>query len=272
MIKQEFIDFLGNEETAYSIFFISWNFFYYYGLNNDKNFDLFCFYSKSRYKNSIDDILSDVSKFETNENVKFPWNLNPEEENLWFPNVLNERNESVHMWRAYMNVWVNLCFNNSSYIVFKKNDQFGLKIMCKKFKPYSLKGFGLLERVNNKFDEEYYLKIFKKVSTNVRDPNFFEISYFIFGPVSLLENSNRASLNLSTEYSDEIEYAWIVESFENLTPPRVFITRSLVNINQPHPQYKSDNNQFPAVMIQEREWLTSNYELFIVDFRYHIIF
>ena len=258
MITKEFIDFLGNESSDddYSLFFISWIFFYHYGLNNEYYFNLFCNYSKSQFKNSNDNIISDLSNYEMNENITFPWNQSAEEQNVWFPKILNHgSNELIHIWRAYMNVWVQISFNNRDFIIIKKDNQLAIKILSNKI---LLKGFGFLERVNRDIHWDLYSKRYEKFYHS--DDVLYTVPYFVFGPLSILEDSEESCITLTSNYSYTLEYAWRIEVFTNFTPPRIFLSKRLIIPGILH--YKALINNFTALMITKESGIECNNEIY----------
>ena len=224
---EELINLVGNKdnEYSYSHFFISWIFFYNYGLNDENNFNLFYLYRKSPHRNSIDEILSDVSNFEIEENIKFPWNLEIDKEPLWFPRIIRGRQDSerlIRNWRAYLNVWVQVCFNNSTFSIIKSNDGLGIKIHTSKPKFDTLRAFGLLERVQS----DVHIHLYKPVHSII---NHRVTPYFVFGPLSILKNSYESNIYPLYEHSSVYNYAWKIEVFENYDIPRVFITKVVVD-------------------------------------------
>jgi hypothetical protein len=223
----EFIISICNEynENSYSLFFISWIFFYNYGLNDEYNFHLFNLYRKSPHRNSIDEILSDVSNFEIAENIKFPWNLEIDKETSWFPRIIRGRQDSerlIRKWRAYLNVWVQVCFNNSSFSIIKTNDGLGIKIHTSKPKFDTLRAFGFLERVQSDVHTHLYTPVNKIISHRITP-------HFVFGPLSILKNSYESNIYPLHEHSYVYNYAWKIEVFENYDIPRVFITKVVVD-------------------------------------------
>jgi hypothetical protein len=72
--------------------------------------------SSTESETDLDEILSDVSNFEIEENIQFPWNLEVVQEPLWFPGIIRGRQDSerlIRKWRAYLNVWVQVCLVES---------------------------------------------------------------------------------------------------------------------------------------------------------------
>lgn len=240
MITEDFVELVSKEYQAYSLLFVSWVFFYYYGLRNDSNFNLFYHYSKSSYKNSKDQILSDLSNFEKNEKLIFPWNLNPDEQPLWFPNFFETsmlRDKLIKHWRSFLNTWVQVCFNNGQYIIIKSNETIAIKILSNNLKQRKLIAFGLLENLQcNSHISKYssYLEL--------HEP------FFVYGPMSILEYQNNSENEIEIMHHSQKIYAWKIDIYYINDYCNVFFTQTLEDYNE----IDYYENKYRAVTFNQR--------------------